>query len=75
MLTTRQGAAGDSESVAPTVSLAGDHVDQPHDRLDEVVDVGEVALHLAVAVDLDRLALKRGATNLNSAMSGRPHGP
>jgi hypothetical protein len=33
-------------------------VQHTHDAVDDVVDIGEVAGHLALAIDLDRLALQ-----------------
>ena len=39
---------------------AGGRVEHAHDAFDDVVDIGEVALHPAVVEDLDRLARQDG---------------
>ncbi len=60
MFTTRQGATGDRLSPGDRRggARAGQRqVDQQADGLDQIVDVGEVAAHVAVVVDLDRLGL------------------
>ena len=47
------GAAGVGMFTAPIRVALGRMVDDAYDSFDDVVDVGEISLHLAVVVDVD----------------------
>ena len=45
-------------------AFSRNHLDQPYDPFDKVIDIGEVALHPALAVDVDRPAFEDGIDEL-----------
>ena len=54
---------------------SGNTIDQPRYYPADVVDVGEIAAHLAMVEQLDRRAFEDRLGKQEIAMSGRPHGP
>jgi hypothetical protein len=47
----------------------------PYDHFRQIVNLGQVSRHLAVAVDFQRMTLGSASTDLTGAMPGRPHDP
>ena len=74
--TARAAGRGIGQVAGPVRIALRRTVDQAHDRLANVIDIGEVAPHVAVVEQLDRRSPARIAlAKMNIAMSGRPHGP
>lgn len=56
-------------------ALVGNLVKQKRDRVDDIVNIGEVARQVAVIEDPYRLPGENRREKSIGAISGRPHGP